>query len=64
MSVTIDNEINRAAHFGQRLEDLVYNEAKEGRLVFRTKNDDLLAQHSLYVQIASRKGQASLQRSR
>lgn len=42
MSVTIDNEINRTARFGQVMEDLVYNEAKAGRLVFRTKNDDLL----------------------
>jgi len=43
--MTTDGEINRAAHFGQRLEDLVYNKAKEGRLVFRTKNDDLLVSY-------------------
>lgn len=40
--MTIDNEIDRATRLGQQLEDLVYNVAKEGRLVFRTKNDDLL----------------------
>jgi len=45
MSVTVDNEIDRAARFGQALEDLVYNQAKEGRLVFRTENDDLLVSY-------------------
>jgi hypothetical protein len=45
VSVTIDSEIDRAARFGQALEDLVYNQAKEGRLVFRTENDDLLVSY-------------------
>ena len=45
MSVILDNEIDRTARFGQALEDLVYNQAKEGRLVFRTKNDDLLVSY-------------------
>jgi hypothetical protein len=45
MPVTIDNEIDRTARFVQQLEDLVYNEAKQGRLVFRTKNDDLLVSY-------------------
>jgi hypothetical protein len=37
-----DQEINRIAIFGQKLEDLVYNEASQGRIVYRHKNDDLL----------------------
>ncbi|MFZ0299115.1 MAG: hypothetical protein WAM13_12265 [Candidatus Sulfotelmatobacter sp.] len=45
MAVTIDNEIDRTARFGQLLEDLVYSQAKEGRLVFRTENDDLLVSY-------------------
>ncbi len=39
---SIESEINRAARFGQLLEDLVYNESKSGKIVFRTENDDLL----------------------
>jgi hypothetical protein len=45
MSISIDAENNRAARFGRLLEDLVYNEAKEGRLVFRANNDDLLVSY-------------------
>jgi hypothetical protein len=45
MAATVDNEIDRAARFGQALEDLVYNQAREGRLVFRTENDDLLVSY-------------------
>jgi hypothetical protein len=45
MSVSVDSEIDRAARFGQALEDLVYNQAKEGRIVFRTENDDLLVSY-------------------
>jgi hypothetical protein len=42
MPGTIDNETAGTTRFGQELEDLVYNVAKEGRLVVRDKNDDLL----------------------
>jgi len=42
MSVTIEDEIDRAARLGQLLEDLVVNKAQQGALVVRTENDDLL----------------------
>ena len=42
MSVIIEQEIDRVGRFGQRLEDLFYNAAKDGKVVYRTKNDDLL----------------------
>jgi hypothetical protein len=41
MSAGIAREIDRAGRFGQQLEDLVYNAAKDGKVVYRTKNDDL-----------------------
>jgi hypothetical protein len=41
-SLGIDEEIDRAARLSQLLEDLVYEKAKDGALVIRTKNDDLL----------------------
>jgi hypothetical protein len=40
--VDIDVEIGRAARFGQRMEDLVYHEARDGKIIYREKNDDLL----------------------
>jgi hypothetical protein len=40
--VTIEDEIIRAALFGQRLEDLVLNKVKDGGFVIRTERDDLL----------------------
>ena len=42
MSAGIEHEIDRAGRFGQRLEDLVYNAAKDGKVVYSSKNDDLL----------------------
>lgn len=42
MFAGIEIDIDRAGHFGQRLEDLVYNAAKDGKVVYRTNNDDLL----------------------
>jgi hypothetical protein len=43
MSVeSIHPEISRITRFGRLLEDLVYNEAKAGKIVFHSKNDDLL----------------------
>jgi len=42
MLAGLEHEIDRAGRFGQRLEDLVYNAAKDGKVVYRTKNDDLL----------------------
>jgi hypothetical protein len=42
MLAGIEHEIDRAGRFGQRPEDLVYNAAKAGKVVYRTKNDDLL----------------------
>jgi hypothetical protein len=42
MTARIDDEIDRAAFLGQRLEDLVYNKAKDGGIAARTSNDDLL----------------------
>ena len=42
---SVGTEINRTARFGQFLEDLVYNESKSGKIVFRTKNDDLLVSY-------------------
>jgi len=40
--VTIEDETNRAALVGQRLEDLVLNKVKDGGFVIRTERDDLL----------------------
>ncbi len=40
--VTIEDEINRAALMGQRLEDLVLNKVKDAGFVIRTERDDLL----------------------
>jgi hypothetical protein len=45
MPAGIEHEIDRAGRFGQRLEDLVYNAAKAGKVVYRTKNDDLLVSY-------------------
>jgi len=45
MPVTIENEIDRAARFGQLMEDLVYHQAREGKVVYHTKNDDLLVSY-------------------
>jgi hypothetical protein len=42
MPAGTEHEVDRAGRFGQRLEDLVYNAAKAGKVVYRTKNDDLL----------------------
>jgi len=42
MVAGIEHEIDRAGRFGQRLEDLVYHAAKDGKVIYRTKNDDLL----------------------
>jgi hypothetical protein len=42
MTANIASEINRAAHLGEQLEDLVYNKSKEGKLVAIGKDDDLL----------------------
>jgi hypothetical protein len=42
MLAGIERELDRAGCFGQRLEDLVYNAAKDGEVAYRTKNDDLL----------------------
>jgi hypothetical protein len=39
---SIKDEIDRAAFFGQQLQDLFYNRAKNVGLVTRAKNDDLL----------------------
>ena len=45
MPASIEHEIDRAGRFGQRLENLVYNAAKAGEVVYRTKNDDLLVSY-------------------
>jgi hypothetical protein len=45
MSARIAKEIDRAGRFGQRLEDLVYNAAKDGKVVYRTQNDDLFVSY-------------------
>jgi hypothetical protein len=45
MPAGIEHEIDRAGRFGQRLEDLVYNAAKAGKIVYSTKNDDLLVSY-------------------
>jgi hypothetical protein len=45
MSPSIALEIDRASRFGQHLEDLVYNAAKDGKVVYRTKNDDLFVSY-------------------
>jgi len=45
MAATIEQEIDRAARFGQRLEDLVYHAAKAGKVVYRTKKDDLFVSY-------------------
>jgi hypothetical protein len=42
MVVSIEDEINRAALVGQRLEDLVLNKVKDAGFVIRTERDDLL----------------------
>lgn len=42
MTPNIEAEINRAARLGAKLEYLVYNKHKEGKLVSTGKNDDLL----------------------
>ena len=45
MPAMIENEIDRAARFGQQMEDLVYHQAKDGKVVYSTKNDDLLVSY-------------------
>jgi hypothetical protein len=42
MPVDIEHEINRAAILGTRLEHLVYNKAKEGKLIVADKDADLI----------------------
>lgn len=42
LTVSIEEEIDQAARFGQLMEDLVYNQAEQGRVIFRAKDDDLL----------------------
>jgi hypothetical protein len=37
MLAGIEREIDRAGCFGQRLEDLVYNAAKDGKVVYRLR---------------------------
>jgi hypothetical protein len=39
---SIENEIDRAAHLGQRLEDLVLEKVKVGGFITRTERDDLV----------------------
>ena len=45
MSAGIEHEIDRASRFAQRLEDLVYNAAKDAKVVYFSKNDDLLVSY-------------------
>jgi hypothetical protein len=40
--MNIEEEIDRAARFGQQMEDLVYNEAEDGKVIYRTGDDYLL----------------------
>jgi hypothetical protein len=42
MTITIKAEITGSACVGQRLEDLVHNKAKEGKLVVVNKDTDLV----------------------
>ncbi|MGD0213916.1 MAG: hypothetical protein ABSB87_11850 [Terriglobales bacterium] len=39
------HEIDRHARFGQRLEDLIYHAAKDGKIVYHTKRDDLFVSY-------------------
>ena len=48
MIASTEDEINRTARLGQRLEDLVVHKVKESGFVIRTERDDLLlGYHSL-----------------
>lgn len=40
--MNIEEEIDCAARFGQQMEDLVYNEAEDGKVIYRTEDDYLL----------------------
>jgi hypothetical protein len=61
MPAGIEHVIDRAGRFGQRLEDLVYNAAKAGKVVYRTKNDDLLVSYWSLVALKQRGFEADAQ---